>query len=304
MSSSADAHKILQPQALALVSNYALLAQLVVDGFFFGLHRGPRQAYSLEYNRHRPYDAGDPLKRIDWKLFAKTDHLYVKQFEEDTNLEAWILMDASRSMNYRGSRGAVSKWQYASYLAAALAHLLTEQHDAVGLMLFDGVLKTVIPPRVSRLQLHRILKEFHVHQASGRATSFEKSAAIAAARMKHRGLVLYFSDFLGEPEEIERAFKLLLAGGHELMVFHVLTPDEIDFPFDRLSYFEDMETEERILLDPASFRQDYAKALGAYLARMKQIAGRLQMTYRQVTTSESLEQSLHAFLSLRERVGR
>lgn len=304
MSPTADARKMLEPRTLALMSNYALLARLVVDGFFLGMHKGPKQAYALEYSRHRPYDTGDPLKRIDWKLYAKTDNLYVKQFEEETNMETWLVMDASLSMNYCGKKSPVSKWQYASYVGAALAHLLTEQHDAVGLMLFDGGLKKTIPPRVSRLQLQQILKEFHTHEARQEGTAFEKTAAVAAAQMKRRGLVLYFSDFLGDPAEVERAFKILLAGGHELMVFHILTPDELDFPFDRLSYFEDMETNERILMDPASFRRDYEKALEEYLERMRRITSRLQLTYQRISTADSLEQSLRTFLSVRERVGR
>lgn len=297
-----DAKKMLDPGTLSLLSNYEIIAKLIVDSFCSGLHKGPRHAYSLEYSGHRAYAPGDSLRQIDWKLLGRTDHLYVKQFEEETSVQAWLMVDDSRSMDYRGKKDALSKWQYASYLAAAFSHLLIDQHDAVGLMLFGERLKQVLPPRFSKPHFYEILKALHHHQPEQAQTRFEASARQASAYMKSRGMVFLFSDFLGPAAEIERTFKLLSAGRHELMVIHVLSPDEIRFPFNRLSYFEDMETHERVLMDPAVFQTEYRAGMQSYIEKIRGYSARLKVTYLCARTDEPMDACLHAFLKLRERV--
>ncbi|MBP9865408.1 MAG: DUF58 domain-containing protein [Candidatus Omnitrophica bacterium] len=296
-----DAKNMLDPGTLSLLSNYEIIAKLIVDSFSVGLHKGPRHAYSLEYSGHRAYTPGDSLRQIDWKLLGRTDHLYVKQFEEETSVQSWLMLDASRSMSYRGKADKLSKWQYASYLAAALSHLMIEQHDAVGLMLFGEKLKQILPPRFSKPHYYEILKALHNHTPAQDKTCFESSARQAAAHMRSRGLIFLVSDFLGPAAEIERAFKILSGGRHELMVLHVLSPDEIRFPFNRLSYFEDMETHERVLMDPAIFKNEYRAGVQAYLEQIRRCSARLKVTYLCVRTDEPMDVSLHAFLKLRER---
>lgn len=296
-----DAKRMLEPSTLSLLSNYEIIAKLIVDSFCLGLHQGPRHAYSLEYSGHRAYAAGDPLKQIDWKLLGRTDHLYVKQFEEETSLQAWLLMDASRSMSYKGKKDFLSKWQYASYLAAAFAHLLMEQQDSVGLMVFGKTLQRLLPSKHSKSHYFEILKTLHQHKPEQLETRFDQTARQAAVHLKSRGIVFLFSDFMGPLNEIENTLKLLSAGRHELMVLQVLSPDEVRFPFNRLSYFEDMETHERILMDPSAYRSEYRTGIQTVLDQIKKVASRLKVTYLCAQTDQPMDTCLQAFLKLREK---
>jgi len=292
----------LDPRSLALIADYELLAKRIVDGLFVGLHRGPRHAFSLEYSRHRPYERGDPLKRIDWKLYGKTDHLYIRQYQEETSLQAWMMLDASASMHFKGPAEAVTKWQYATFLAAAFCHLLLEQNDSAGLITFDETLKRVIPPRGSRQHQNLLLKE--LGQSSGPVkpcggTHFEKTAALAAALMKRKGLIFYFSDLLAPAPEIERAIHLLSSQGSELYVFHILSGAELEFPYEKYSEFQDMETGEVLRLDPAAYRQAYLRNFSAYLRDIKKFVERREAGYRLVDAREPLNQVLLDFFEKR-----
>ena len=225
-----QADKFLDPKTVALISNYELLAKLIVDSFFVGYHVGKRTAFSIEYSKHRPYFQGDPIKNVDWKYYSRTDRLFVKQSQEETNLQCWLLLDISKSMSYQGKEGGVSKMKYASYLAAAFSYLLLSQQDLVGLMLFDEKIRKVITPRSATRQLTHILTELQNLKVGG-VSEFEKSAKLAASFIKKRSLIILFSDFLGEPKQIEKTLKQFLHKGSELAVFHILTKEELEFPF-------------------------------------------------------------------------
>ncbi len=294
-------HKFLDPKTAAAISNYRLMARLIIDGFFIGQHRGPRHAFSLEYSKHREYYPGDSLKLVDWKLFAKSDRYFVKQFEEETNLQAWMLMDISKSMTYQGSSTTVSKLDYACYLAGALSYLLLGQKDLTGMMLFDSRLRKVIPPSSASKQLDIILRELR-NLKPGDSSSFEAAARHAASRIKKRGLIILFSDLMAPPEEVERTLKQFLQKGNELIVFHVLSHDELKFPFRRFSAFQDMETHERVLLQPDFYKAEYQKQVHGYLASLKQISRKLKISYQMLETTTPFDRAIQQFLEMRNRM--
>jgi uncharacterized protein (DUF58 family) len=293
--------KYLDPESVATLRDYHLLAQLIVDGFFLGMHSGPKPGYSLEYDKHRDYYPGDPLKLIDWKLFGKSDKYSIKQYEEETDLDAWLVVDSSSSMSYQGKRGKVSKFKYASYLAAAFAYLLLKQKDHVGLILFDHQLQKVLFPSAAYRQLGLILKELSQCR-EGQHSSFDKAASQAASRIKKRGLIVLFSDFLSTPEVIEKTLKKFLHRGSEILVFHVLTHEELHFPFKHLSVFQDMETGNRILLQPAFLQAEYIVRMKQYLEEVKKICHRYRISYQLLETWNSFDVALREFLAKRARM--
>ena len=298
MVSFQESRKFLDSKTVSMISNYHLLARLIVEGFFNGLHRGPRHGFSAEYSQHRDYSPGDPIKLVDWKLYGKTDKFFVKQYEEETSLEAWLLLDISRSMSYQGEQTRISKLQYASYLAAALAYLLLGQKDGAGLMLFDHRVRKLISPSSADRQLNIILHELK-NLKEGEESNFEEAARFAASRIKKQGLVILFSDLLDRPERLEKTLKYFLAQGNELIVFHVLTQEELQFPFRKFGFFEDAETEARILLDPNLFKEEYLKQMGTYLKTLKEICAKLQVSYRLLDTTTPFDEALQTFLTSR-----
>lgn len=292
---------LLDPKSIALLANYRLIARLIIDGFFLGHHRGARHAFSLEYSKHREYYPGDSLKLVDWKLYGRTDRFFVKQFEEETNLEAWLVLDISKSMSYRGKETKVTKLEYASCLAAAFAYLLNDQRDLTGLILFDDRLRKIILPRSSRQQLTYILAELQKLK-EGAQSSFDQAARLAASRIKKRGLIILFSDLLAKPDQIEKTLKHFLHKGNELVVFHTLSFEELKFPFKDFSVFEDLETKERILLAPQFLKDEYVGQMRQYLAQIKKIADKLKVTYQLLETTMPFDQALATFLRSREKM--
>ncbi len=301
LSSNTNAQSFLDPKAVAFISNYPLVARLMVDGYFMGHHLGSRHAFSLEYSRHREYYPGDPLKLVDWKLFGKTDRFYVKQYEEETNLAAWLLMDISTSMGYQGSRTSMTKLRYATYLAAALSYLLLSQRDLVGMMLFDDRLRKVIKPSASSKQLHILLRELYRVKEGG-LSGFGRAGKHAASRIKKRGLVILFSDLLAQPEEIEKTLKSFLYQHNEMIVFHVLSPDEMTFPFKRFGQFEDMETRQRILLQPDLFKDKYRREMNRYLAEIRSLCRKMRVDYQLLHTDTPYDLAIAAFLNTRMKM--
>lgn len=302
VSTSEQGQKFLDPKTAALISNYRLLARLIVDGYFVGQHRGPRHAFSLEYSKHREYYPGDSLKLVDWKLYGKSDKFFVKQFEEETNLESWMLMDISKSMDYEGGApGAISKLRYASYLASALSYLLLSQKDLVGLMLFDSKIKKIIPPSAATRQLNFILREMKALKAGG-VSKFEESARLVANRVKKRGLLVLFSDLLAQPQDVERTLKQFLHKGNELIVFHILSHEELQFPFRKFGYFEDLETKKRILLQPDTFKKEYRQKMADYLEAIKKTCLKLRISYQMLQTNTPFDAAIRTFLESRARM--
>lgn len=301
MVSLKESRKFLDPKAVARLSNYRLLARLIVEGFYAGLHRGPRHAFSLEYSRHRNYYPGDPLKLVDWKLFGRTEKFFVRQYEEETNLAVWLLVDISQSMVYRGEHTTLTKLRYASYLAAALAYLLQGQGDLAGLILFDDRPRKIIPPSATQKHLNRILCELQNIEA-GEKSNFEEAARLVAQRIKKRSLVVLFSDLLARPENVEKTLKYFLRPRSDLVIFQILSFEELKFPFRKFGLFEDLETRSRILMQPEIFQNEYLKQMHHYLGAIKKSASKLRASYEMLETTTPFDRALLTFLESRQKM--
>jgi uncharacterized protein (DUF58 family) len=292
--------KYLDPQVVSRLSRLDLIARLVVEGFISGLHRSPYHGFSVEFSEHRPYIPGDPLRNIDWKVLGRTDRFYVKQFEEETNLKAYLLLDASNSMRY-ASR-AITKSRYASCLSAALSYLMLMQRDAVGLAVFDNALRSYIPPRSAYTALNAILKQLDASECRN-DTDLASVLHVMAERIQRRGLVVLLSDLLDDPRNVLNALKHFRHKKHEVIVFHILDPAEIAMGFDRETVFVDMETREEIQTQPRHLRSGYDAAVSSWMERFKLECREHRIEYIPMDTSASFEDALFRYLIVRKRLG-
>jgi uncharacterized protein (DUF58 family) len=252
----------LSPTDLQRISNLQVVARLVVEGFFSGLHKSPHKGFSVEFAQHRQYVPGDEIRRLDWKVFGKTDRYHVREFEEETNLRSTLLLDLSGSMNYAG-QGRVSKHDYAIRLTAALAYLMLQQRDSVGLVTFDSKLRRIIPPRSGVPHLRRLLDELQGAQPGGE-TSLAKVFHDLVPQIHRRGLLIIVSDCFGDVASLVSALAHFRHAKHEVLIFQVLDPDELNFPFEQMTRFESLET-------AGEFRQlDAAQIRAAYLENLLQ----------------------------------
>lgn len=285
------------PQVLARIDNLELLARTVVDGFINGLHRSPYLGLSLDFAEHRPYMPGDDIRRIDWRLFARTDRYYVKEFEADTNANFLMLMDVSRSMSY-GSRG-VTKMDYARYLGASLSYFSSQQRDRIGLITFDQEVLEYVPPSAKHLNivLHTIDR---IRPA--RAGQLGPALKHAAGTLTRRGILVLVSDLYEEPEAVLEAVKPLRYGGHDVIVFHVLDPAELEFPFDEAAPFEDLETGQRIPVVPDTQRERYRQLVEEHVARLRKLFTDNRIDYALLDTGKPLDFALFEYLSSREHL--
>jgi len=290
---------LLDPAVLSSIRDLELVARVTVDGTVSGLHRSPFHGYTAEFSQYRHYRHGDDLKYIDWKLFARTDRLYTKQYRETTNMLAEVVVDASASMAYRGG-AAVSKLEYARMLAAALSYLVAGQGDAIGLVTFDEKLREYIAPRGGRLHLRRILVSLSKLQPSGR-TSSASALRRAVDLLKRRGLLLIVSDLYDEGETVESELRRAIRIGHEVAVFHVLARDEITLPFRSDVELEDLESGDRLLTGPAT-REAYQSAFGGFLERWRTTCAGYGIDYSRVTTDQPLDAALRGYLLRRMRI--
>jgi len=289
---------LLDPAVLNSIRDLELVARVTVDGTVSGLHRSPFHGYSAEFSQYRHYRQGDDLKYIDWKLFARTDRIYTKQYRETTNVLAQVVVDASASMAYQGG-AAVSKLDYARLLAAALSHLIAGQGDSVGLVSFDEGLREYIPPRAGRLHLRRILVSLSRLEPSGR-TSSATALRRAVDLLKRRGLLLVVSDLYDEGKAVDSELRRAIRIGHEAAVFHVLAPDEIALPFRNDVELEDLESGDRILTS-AGTRTSYQAAFAAFLERWRTTCAGYGIDYHRVTTDQPLDAALRNYLLRRTR---
>jgi uncharacterized protein (DUF58 family) len=296
---AAGATRFLDPSVLARIDNLDLLARTVVDGFLSGLHRSPHLGFSTDFAEHRPYMPGDDIRRMDWKLFARTDRHYIKLFEAETNADVALLVDVSGSMAY-GSH-EVSKIDYARYLAASLAYFGNRQRDRVGLVTFDHDVVAYIPPSARHLDmvLHRLDAA-----EPGRPGSLGPPLLTATERLRKKGIVVLVSDFYEPPDDVMAAVGPLAARGHDVLVFHVLDPTEIDFPFEDASSFEDLETGEQIPVVPEKLRADYTRLVGDHVTELRERFTAQRVDYRLLDTSRPLDEALFAWLSMRGRLQR
>lgn len=291
--------QLLDPAVLGRISNLELLARTVVNGFLTGLHRSPHLGFSTEFAEHRPYMPGDDVRRIDWRLFARTDRHYIKLFEADTNTNFSVLLDVSASMSY-GSH-SLTKLDYARYLSACLSYLSSRQRDRVGLVTFDSEIVDYVPPSMKHLDtiLHT-LDRAH----AGRPGSLEQPLLQITERLGRKGIVVVVSDFYEDADVVLGAVRPLRARGHDVIVFHVMDPYELDFPFEEASGFEDLETGEQIPVIPGKLRDDYVSMVQAHLASLEKRFAENRIDYTLLNTGKPLDTALFQYLLARERLSR
>lgn len=291
---------ILQAEDITSLQSLQLFARTVVEGFTTGQHASPHKGFSVEFRQHRPYVQGDEIRRLDWKIFGRTDRFYIREFDEETNLRATVVLDASGSMGYRGQKG-VQKFDYARKLAASLAYLLMSQQDAVGLITFDSKIRDVIPCRTKITHLHLLL-ETMVKTEPGKDTCLAPVLESLAQRLKRRGLVILISDFFDDPAALLQAIGVLRKKGHEIIAVQLWDRDEIDFPFGNWARFENLENnDDFLLLDPATIRLRYIEAQQNFAALLKDGFRKHQVDYLSLPTDESHAAALRSYLSLRMR---
>ncbi len=256
MSARADGRQLLDPLVVSRLGNLELIARQVVEGFITGLHRSPYHGFSVEFTDHRPYMQGDELKNVDWKLFAKTDRYYIKQFEEETNLKAYLLLDVSRSMAFTSREGTLPKDRYAVLLAASLAYLLLKQRDGVGLALYSDRLAKFIPPRARLSQLKLLTAALEESICEGRTDPLPIFRQLAE-RIHRRGLIVVLSDLLTAPDQMLRSLKYFAHHKHEVIVFQLLDPQELSLEGRGEVVYRDMETGELLQTDSWEIKQAY-----------------------------------------------
>lgn len=293
------AGNLLDPSLLARLGTTQLRARTVVEGLLSGLHRSPHQGQSVEFAEHKEYAPGDELRHIDWKAYGKVDRYYVKQFEHETNLRAFLLVDASGSMEYRGGEG-LSKLEYAATMAAALSYLLVRQQDAVGLVIARGKEQGYLPPRAAMGHFSALMSRLEGLRGEG-PTDLAAAADWVAERARRRAAIFVFSDLLDfQPGAIARLADLRRMK-NEVTVFHLLDPDELDFPFEDATRFEGMEGEEALELDPRSIRDSYLQEIQALCDRARQSCRDADVEYELVRTDAPLDRALLRYLAKRER---
>ncbi len=298
MAAGSAEQRFLSPAVLARIGGLELKARTVVEGFLSGLHRSPLKGFSVEFAEYRQYFPGDDLSTMDWKVFARTDRHYVKKFEEETNLRGQLLLDVSASMLY-GS-GAMNKLEYASCLAASLAYLMTRQRDAAGLVTFDDQIRSVVPPSIRPGHLKSVLLTLDRLQP-GKRTDAARPLHQLADGLTKRGMIVLISDLLDEPARVIDGLKHFRFRGNDVVVFHVLDPAELTFPFEAPARFEDLESGDIVTATPRSVRADYLSAMGALLERYRRELRLAGIDYQLLQTSEPLDGALLAYLSARGR---
>jgi uncharacterized protein (DUF58 family) len=295
-----DYRKYLEPEVISKLANMDLRARLVVEGFITGLHKSPYHGFSVEFAEHRQYMPGDEIKHIDWKIYGRTDRYYIKQFEEETNLKAYLVVDASKSMDY-SSDGHIRKLEYASYLGAALAYLMIRQRDAVGLAIYDEKIREYLPPRSTKSYLNLIFKELANLKGSSK-TGTAPSLHEIAERIRRRGLVIILSDFFDNPAQVVTAFKHFRHRKNEVIIIQILDPLEKSFAFGRDAVFKDMETSEEMMTQPWHIQKSYQEAMREFLDRYKKECRENDIDYLLVDTSTPFDVALLEYLTKRQRL--
>src|SRR5205823_2374607 len=279
------------PSALSRYGGLGLVARSLVEGFLSGVHKSPFKGSSVEFAEHRPYVRGDDVRRVDWRVHGKTDRFYIKEFEEETNLRAYLLLDASGSMGYRGR--TASKFDYARHVAACLAYLMLHQLDAVGLVTLDAKLRHYLPPRASAKHLLRILRVLEQTEPGGETALAPLWHELAGHQIRRRGLVVILSDCFDDLDRVATALRHFRHRRHEVTLFHVLAPEEIEFPFRRLTQFQNLESQShRLLVDSARLRQEYLERFGAFCRQLRDRAHGMGVDYYLLRTDEPVDRAL------------
>ena len=298
--SNIDYRKYLTPSVISKLNSLELRARLVVEGFMVGLHRSPYHGFSVEFTEHRPYMQGDAPKDIDWKVYGKTEKFYIKQYEEETNLRSYILLDTSRSMQY-ASEGNISKLEYASTLVAALGYLMAKQQDAVGLTLYSEKINKYLPPKASKAYLQELLKHLSDATASDKTNTASCLNSIVE-KIKRRGLVVIVSDFFDDINSILSALKHFRYQNNEVIVFQIMDPLERNFAFGSDAIFKDLETDDEMTTQPYQIQKAYMEAMEEFINKIKTECLNSNIEYNLIETSSPFDKALFSYIQKRSRL--
>jgi len=292
--------RFLDPTTLSRISSLELLARTVVDGFISGLHRSPYLGFSVDFAEHRAYMPGDDVRRIDWRVFGRTDRLYVKEFDADTNANFSILFDVSGSMHY-GS-GPITKVEYGKYLAACLTYLSRRQRDRVGIVTFDDAIIEYVPTSAKHLNV--VLYTIDRIQPREREGGFEGPLRTITEMLPRRNVLVVISDLYEDPDTVMRALTLLKYKGNDVIVFHILDPSEVEFPFEEAAQFQDIESGERMPVVPETLREEYRGHIDQHRTTLRRRMARNEIDYCFIQTSQPLDHALFDYLARREQRSR
>ncbi|MBS4035548.1 MAG: DUF58 domain-containing protein [Ignavibacterium sp.] len=298
--SLSDYKAYLNPSTISKLNSLELKARMVVEGFMVGLHKSPYHGFSVEFSQHRPYMQGDDLKKVDWKVFGKTERYFIKQYEEETNLKSYIILDTSRSMDFK-SGDNITKLNYSIILAAALTYLMIKQQDAVGLALYSEKINKLLPPKASRTYLQEILKQLSSVTASDK-TNTSLSLSEVAEKIKRRGLVIIISDFFDDIDSVIKSLKSFSYNKNEVIVFQILDPLERSFSFGKDAIFKDMETLEEMTTQPFQIQKAYKEAMMEFTAKIKRECLNASFDYNLIDTSTPFDTALYTYIQKRTRL--
>ena len=298
---TSDPNRYLDPASLARFGLSPLVAKLVVEGFISGLHRSPFHGFSVEFADHREYVPGDDLKYLDWKLYARTDHYYIKRYEEETNVRCYILLDKSNSMAY-GTTG-LTKWDYSCFLSSCLAYLMLKQQDAVGMSLIGAQPGMMVPPRCRGSHLQQLMRTMIQNPPEG-PTDLESGLTAIMRNLKRRSLIVMISDLIDDPEKTLKACRMLRSRKHDVIVYHVQDPSEIEFTFDGSTVFRDVETGEEIEVDPAAIRESYVEKVAELQHFYRKGLTEFGIDYEPIDTRQPFDHALWAYLQRRAKMGK
>ena len=290
------------PDAIAQIADLTLRSRRLAEGGISGQHRSPFHGFNIEFAAYREYTPGDDLRRLDWRVFARSDRHYIKQYEEESNVRVTFVMDASASMNYRGAKAALSKFDYGATLAVALAMLLARQQDPVGLVLFDEQAGTVLPPSATQAQV-AVMTGLLEGCTPARKTELGGLLRSLTDRIRRRGLLVIVSDLFTDLDAVYDGLNRLRFLGHEVLVLQILDRDELELPFDGPTVFRDIEGDEELFAEPGGFRKDYQAAMRDFLGEVKRECGKRGYDHVRFCTDEPLGESLGLFLRSREESG-
>ena len=291
-----DSKRFLHPEAIRRITRLDLRARHIVEGFLSGMHRSPYFGQSVEFLQHREYVPGDDLRHVDWKVWARQDRLVVKQFEEDTNLRCTMVVDVSHSMQY--GNGPLNKFEYAATIAASLSYLVLQQQDAVGCITFDDKVRMRVPIRSKRNHIHSVIDSLDTQSPSDKTDMYAVMREIAET-VPRRGMVMLISDLLGDIEGTIKGLKLLRQRGHDILVFHVLDDDELDFEFNGAMRFDGLESDDFLNCNPRALREGYLTALNEFLTDIRRKCASNAVDYALIRTSDPLDAVLAKYLSRR-----
>ncbi len=290
---------LLDPRALAAIGKMELVASQVMDGYVQGMHRSPHIGFALDFAQHRQYVPGDDIKKIDWRVYAKQDRYYIKQYEVTTNLRAHLVVDASGSMAYQGTADAMSKFRYAQFVTTCLTYLILHQTDSVGLVTFDSVVRDFIPARSASPHLFTIARTLDACQPRDESSIADVLHTVAE-RLGHRQMVILISDLFDDAGKLLEAFHHLRHQRHEVIVMQIMSEDELTFPFRKFTQFENIETaKSRLKLDPATARATYLQNVARHLKTIRDGCNQLRISHVLFKTNETVERALTEYLATR-----